>query len=209
MNQPGIIAPDRSRHRGVLTVAVACWFAAVAAGSFALMAYANAPGRPCSPPEQWPAPAGVTYATERPRLLMFVHPHCPCSRASISELALLMARAGRAVDAHVLFLQPPATDRAWMLTDTWRAASAIPGVTVEADPGGQQARLFRCETSGTCVLYDRAGHLIFRGGITIARGHAGDNPGRDAIEALLFHQPALLTNTPAFGCSLVDCPAPL
>jgi hypothetical protein len=134
-----------------------------------------------------------------------MHPHCPCSRASIGELALLMAHCQGRVDAQVLFLQPAEMSSDWVLTDLWREAARIPGVTVSRDEAGREARLFGAETSGDTALYDGQGRLMFHGGITIARGHSGDNPGRDALEALLLGTPTQQTNTPVFGCSLFEC----
>ena len=43
----------------------------------------------------------------------------------------------------------------------------------------------RSKTSGQVVVYDAKGALLFSGGITAARGHMGDNAGRDRITALL------------------------
>jgi hypothetical protein len=52
------------------------------------------------------------------------------------------------------------------------------------------------------LLYDTAGRLLFSGGITAARGHSGDNAGREAIVALLAGAPTDRTQTPVFGCKL-------
>jgi hypothetical protein len=118
-----------------------------------------------------------------------------------------MAHCQGRVDVHVFFLQPAGMNAEWAQTDTWRDATRIPGVTVHRDDDGQVARLFGAETSGHTALYSGGGRLLFYGGITAARGHSGDNTGRDAVQALLFHQPAPQTNTPVFGCSLFSCEA--
>jgi hypothetical protein len=60
---------------------------------------------------------------------MFVHPHCPCSRASIHELARLMAQAGPALKADLFFYRPETETRQWVETDLWAEASVMPGVT--------------------------------------------------------------------------------
>ena len=52
------------------------------------------------------------------------------------------------------------------------------------------------------MFYDARGALLFSGGITGARGHAGDNAGRRAIVALLNRSPARSRATNVFGCSL-------
>jgi hypothetical protein len=147
----------------------------------------------------------VPQDKEHPTLVMFMHPHCPCSRASVGELAEVMAHCQGRVNAHVLFLQPTEMKADWVETDMWREAAKIPGVTVSRDEAGREARLFGAETSGDTALYDAKGRLMFHGGITISRGHHGDNPGHDAVQSLLLGEPVQLTDAPTFGCSLFEC----
>jgi len=75
-------------------------------------------------------------------------------------------------------------------------------VTVDFDGGGAEAKRFGAETSGAVVLYDRAGRLVFHGGITAARGHEGDSFGQQRIAALLTGARADRTDAPVFGCAL-------
>jgi hypothetical protein len=182
------------------------WLAVVATGTVLMIGYANSPGPAGSPPTHWPIASQIARIPSQPTLIMFLHPHCPCSRASIGELALLMAHCQGRVNAQVLFLQPEEMTNTWVLTDTWREASGIPGVTVRRDEAGREARLFCTDTSGDTVLYNAEGKLLFHGGITISRGHAGDNPGRDSLQTLLLGGNSSVSNTPAFGCSLFECP---
>jgi hypothetical protein len=116
-----------------------------------------------------------------------------------------MAHCQGRVSAYVLFVQPAGMTADWAETDTYHAAAEIPGVTVQRDVSGRETRIFGVETSGDTVLYDTQGRLEFHGGITIARGHSGDNPGRDALQALLLGMPVNQISTPAFGCSLLGC----
>ena len=113
-----------------------------------------------------------------------------------------MADCQGLVRAQVLFFQPEGMPDDWVKTDLWHAAAAIPGVSVGADPHGEEVRLFLSASSGQAVLYDASGSLLFQGGITLARGHAGDNPGRSAIEALLKQSNIHVPGTPVFGCAL-------
>ena len=63
---------------------------------------------------------------------------------------------------------------------TYYSAAEIPGVEVVSDEDDAQSAAFGAAVSGQTLLYDREGRLIFSGGITAARGHAGDNAGRSA-----------------------------
>jgi hypothetical protein len=102
----------------------------------------------------------------------------------------------------VLFVKPPGFADEWEKTDLWSSAAAIPGVEVVRDEGGFEALRFRAATSGQATLYDRGGRLLFSGGITGARGHAGDNAGRAAIVSLLAADGVGLRETPVYGCPL-------
>jgi hypothetical protein len=133
---------------------------------------------------------------------MFAHPNCPCSRASVGELAIIMARSPEKLDAHVFFYFPNHETSAWARTDLWDSARSIPGVHVIEDPGGAFARRFGAFTSGQTLLYNASGRLVFNGGITAARGHSGDNNGRHAILAMLQGGTQEQSVTPVFGCSL-------
>ena len=113
-----------------------------------------------------------------------------------------MTRCSKKVAATVIFTKPAKVDENWVETDLWRSAEAIPGVTVLRDDSGVEARRFGAVTSGDVMLYARGRKLLFHGGITDARGHAGDNEGRAAIALLLEGKPGNTTTTHVFGCRL-------
>src|SRR5262249_49195821 len=158
------------------------------------------------PPTRWPAGSHIQPATDRPTLVMLAHPRCPCTRASLGELALLMTRCQGLVQASVNFYKPAGEPDAWAQTDLWQSAAAIPGVSVRPDDDGREARCFHSSTSGQVLLYDAAGRLLFSGGITGARGHAGANAGRDALVALLTGGAAERAPHSVFGCALFAAP---
>lgn len=137
-------------------------------------------------------------------LIMLAHPHCPCTRASVSELANVMARVQGKVRAYVLFLKPHDSDHSWDDTDLRRSAAAIPGVAVLSDIDGVEAKRFGAETSGHTMLFNPSGRLLFSGGITESRGHAGGNAGESAIVSLVNTHTADRATTFVFGCSLVE-----
>jgi hypothetical protein len=134
---------------------------------------------------------------------MFAHPRCPCTRASLGELNRLLAQSNGRISAHVLFFRPSGYPSDWAHTELWRTAAAIPGVTVQEDTNDAVARRFGAETSGYVLLYDPSGQLLFRGGITGSRGHAGDNIGENAIISLAMGKTGGVTQTPVYGCSLL------
>lgn len=137
-----------------------------------------------------------------PTLVMMVHPQCACSASSLAELAHVLARCEGHVKAHVVMLYPAASRQRWGSTDLWRQAATIPGATLHADVGAQEARLFHSFTSGDVIVYSKDGELLFHGGITPARNHSGDSEGREAVRRLLLHGTRQLRHSPVFGCPL-------
>jgi hypothetical protein len=194
------------RKHAVVAIALGVWLPGVAYGFSVLWRYSTTPGHPASPPVKWPQQFEIQRKPTQATLLMFAHPQCGCSKASLGELAILMARAHGKVSANVLFYAPDDEPTTWAKTDLWETAEKIPGVTVKEDRDNSIARSFGVFTSGQTLVYDSEGRLIFNGGITASRGHAGDNYGRDAIIALLQEHPAQgrthSVTSPVFGCSL-------
>jgi hypothetical protein len=187
-----------------LVAAFLVWVAVVITGLGQLWVYAQTPGPSATAPDTWPGASHIVRDGYRPVLLVFLHPQCPCSRASVGELALLMAHVQGQVTARVVVYRPMEEKPGWEHTDLWASAAAIPGVQVATDVNGSEAALFGAAVSGQTLLYDRDGRLTFNGGITAARGHAGDNAGRSTLLSLLREGTASTSRTPVFGCSLSD-----
>src|SRR5262249_48201959 len=190
-------------HTGLI-VTLAIWIPAVSLGVRELARYEYTPGTAAAPPLVWPVSAPVRRSDGVAQLLLFLHAQCPCSRATVRELARLMAR--RKVAATVIVYHPPIAPGAGAGNDLAQAAREIPGVRLIDDPQAHVAQLFGAATSGQVLLYDAQGRLQFAGGITAARGHDGDNGGIDALVAILSGQPISRPTFPVFGCSLRGIP---
>jgi hypothetical protein len=168
----------------LIVLALAVWFTAVGAGMSLLRTYSLTPAVAGVPGPRWPTPSRIVPRSGYFTLVMTIHPHCPCSRASIGELGILMAHSNGRLAAFVVFVEPPGFGESWTKSDLWTSAGLIPGVTRIIDRG-TEAALFGAATSGQTMVYDRRGNLLFSGGLTAARGHYGDNPGVSEIVALL------------------------
>ncbi|MFL5814783.1 MAG: RedB protein [Bdellovibrionia bacterium] len=187
-----------------LFVVILVWFAAIAGGLKILSDYTNAAGAVGQTLPSWPSQSSLTLAQDsKPTLILFLHPKCPCSEASAGELDSLMSKIEGKAHVYALFVQPQGWDESEIKNGLlWKHASAIPGVMTALDPEGKEAKLFGALTSGHMVGFDKQGRLAFSGGITIARGHMGDNPGLQAVAQFVNSGSAPLTRTRVFGCSL-------
>jgi hypothetical protein len=167
---------------------IVLWASAVAAGSVSLTSWSTRAGEPADAPLALKDPPA-----DHRWMAVFLHSQCACSRATVSELARLMAHAptGLAVDVYV-----SGPEGGSLL----ELSGAIPGVHAHRDDGSAALR-YGARTSGQVLLYE-SGHLVFEGGITGGRGHEGDNSGSQTVLALLDGRYVTTNNGPVFGCAL-------
>jgi hypothetical protein len=191
--------------RLAFVAALAVWAAAVVGGFTLLARYtATAATQADEPPQDWPAASALPHTPGRATLVLFAHPHCGCTQATVTELARLLGRVGDRVDAHVAVVRPAGVGADWDDTALVARAAAIPGVTVFRDQAGVEAARFAGHTSGFTVVYDGDGRRLFAGGLTSARGHEGESFGGLRIVSLLQTGAADRADAPTFGCALAD-----
>jgi hypothetical protein len=182
-----------TRRRSGLLLSAIIWIVAAVGGFLPLLDYAARPG----PSATAPASLAAAATAGRARLIMTIHPHCACSRASLRELERMLAHVPTPIDAQVLFV-----GREDAGNELLRQAQDIAGVVIDHDRSGERARTLGALTSGDVLFYDASGALRFHGGLTTARGHEGPSAGRDTILAVLAARAATVSSTPAFGCRL-------
>lgn len=192
--------------RSLPFVVTLIWIGGVLVGLGSLWKHELTPGHVVRSLTQWPASVHLPFLSHERTLVMVVHPCCPCTRASVSELARIMARSHHPTAAYVLFYTPKIAPTTWKETDLYDRAAAIPGVKAVRDEDGREAARFHATVSGQTLLFDAAGHLLYSGGITSARGVEGDSPGGKAILALMRGEQINRTRFPVFGCSLLSSP---
>lgn len=181
------------------------WSVAILYGFNRLYLYEAGAGKMISQvPAVWPAGSRLQAPGTQPLLLMFAHPQCPCTRASIHELEKMMAPLYGHMQAVVLFERPSGFTEAQVKDSLWKSAEKIPGVSVLMDEGNKESELFRSYTSGETYLYAAGGKLLFHGGITSARGHEGDNAGSQTVQDWVLKGKTVMKETHVFGCSLRD-----
>ncbi|MBT3212351.1 MAG: RedB protein [Planctomycetaceae bacterium] len=204
-------------RRAVLSqwAAIGVWLGIVCFGFWWLIDYELRGGHIGYVPDVWPNQASLRHSEHTFELVMFIHPRCPCTAASLEELSKLLPRLGAdgrsiqrdGVRVHVVVLKPELTDAAF--TDTLLVARALdmPGVQLVFDHGGVEAERFGAQTSGHTVLYSPNGRLLFVGGITGTRGHAGDNESAELV-VRAFYQKVNASQEAArarvFGCALAE-----
>ena len=184
-----------------LVLAGALWVATIAAAFEAIRRFEITPGAPASAPRVWPAATTVPRNEGTWSLVMLVHPHCSCSRASVQELAEIVEKAPRDVETTVLVYRPHEMAAGWERTNVYDAATRLRRARVRLDVDGAEAERFGGFTSGQTFLYDADGRLRFAGGVTSLRGHAGLNRGRADVIRIANNRDGNGSH-PVFGCAI-------
>ena len=189
-------------QRWILILAGMIWLAAIGGGGTVLLRYASTPGEGGRALTDWPAGSPLVRAGGEDTLVVAVHPHCPCTRASMVELNQLMLALKGKLKAYVLVIKPREFPKGWENTGLVAGARLIPDTTVLVDLDGVEAARFGAKTSGQAILYNAQGMLLFNGGITEGRGHLGDNAGMQRIISLVKTGQSDKNGSLVFGCPL-------
>ncbi|MGK0186649.1 MAG: hypothetical protein ACI9R3_002432 [Verrucomicrobiales bacterium] len=189
------------KRQWMLGTVVVLWALSAVSGFTYLSLFQHRAGDEGMPKENVPASSAV-------KVLMFLHPRCSCSHASVHELQriLLSTKTGESsprVHAQIFLFQPDETD-----SDAWDGSAMIselklfPSVEICNDPRGRIAASHGIATSGHVLIYDKEGNLKFSGGITQRRAHEGENTnGILAVQAILQVSNEIVRR-PVFGCSI-------
>lgn len=164
--------------------------------------YGFTPGEQVAAPDRYPASMSYLIDPETPTLLVFAHPKCSCTQATLRELSRLRTRVQSKMAVHVLISYDP-NDK-FESQRIEKQAREIAGIQVSVDLNRKIAKSFNALTSGQTILYAPEGNILFQGGITASRGHEGANHGVEEIERIVSG-PFIKTKysrTPTFGCHL-------
>jgi hypothetical protein len=190
--------PLLSRCRwGLVTI---LWLSILTVGFALVIDYHTRPGVAAAAPRHWPTASALTLSQQGATLVMFIHPQCPCSNASLLELEALLKQTATPSRSFIVLVNSLADHSP---TETWATAHGMTGVTVVSDTSGRETELFGSQTSGDLFVFDRDGRLTFQGGITAGRGHVGQGVSSQTAKEAILHGRAL-ERRPVFGCPLVD-----
>jgi hypothetical protein len=195
----------------IIGAVFACAAIATLFGGLALMAWDHQPGVANRPPDRWPDHSTIARTSGEPQLLVFAHPLCACTAASLEDLQRVLSQLSitNTPRPHVSVLfSRPLTSKAWKAGPTWLQARDEIKAEVQWDDGGVESKRFGAATSGAVLLYSASGKLLFNGGLTGSRGHAGDNNGMSQLTTALATGKPDVHVPSVFGCSLAGLSLP-
>jgi hypothetical protein len=180
------------------------WAVLVVSGLVTVWNYENRPGQDSTPPSDWPRNLEILPADGAFTLVMLAHPECPCTRSSLAVLDVILARCPDNLSVDVVFHKPGASLEQLQVSSLWRIAERMPRVRKTYDPDGSVVAAFGARVSGTVLLYNPDGALLFSGGITAGRGHEGDSFGMTRVAQLARGESSDPATAPVFGCALAN-----
>lgn len=136
---------------------------------------------------KWPKFARLARAEQVPTLIVFLHPHCYNSTATMDELQKVLPALKGRVQVYLTIYAPEQMGDAWIKRGVWRQALKMPNVNLYLDKNGEDSELFGAQSSGEAFLYDTSGELVFHGGLTKSWALAGENKGMDAMVARVMN----------------------
>jgi hypothetical protein len=148
---------------------------------------------------------------------IFLHPYCPCSAATISEIERMIARLptehqGQTTEQNkenipriiAIMYHSSQESEDWYQSASWNHLQRIPGLQTFVDVDGMIARAMGVQVSGETLAFDAMGFTRFHGGLTASRGHEGTNPGIRSVEQILMGLEPERSTLPAWGCLLYE-----
>jgi len=181
-------------------IATGMWGICVCVGTIVMVRYQLTPGSAATPPKAYLQVAKSPKAN----LMVFLHPQCACSRATVSELSKILTLEKGAFQTTLYFYRPSKESDSWCKeTNLWHEANRIPGTTLKIDSDGKIAKSFGARCSGQVLLYSAdVGKLVFSGGITSSRGNEGESVGEDVILQYAHSGKCSVPTTPVYGCAI-------
>ena len=178
--------------------AVMWLFVPIVAGLLGLGVYERSPGGRS-------VAARIAPELDGRSLFVFIHPGCPCTRASLEQLDRVLTQVRDVeIDVRMFFFRPLNAQHGFAGSEFEERAERMPGVQVIDDPGGVMARRFGVRTSGHALFFEKDGEIVFDGGLTGSRGHSGDNSNSAMLRDLILQRDPADEDSvrPVYGCAI-------
>lgn len=188
------------------------WFVSVAFGFSTMMIHDTKPSQEAAAPLTMYKEEAQLADDRNFTMVVFLHPRCPCSVATLDCLDRLLARPENAkkMRAVVYLVCPPGTDRDWA-APLYEKCKTLPSARIAFDDCGRTANKYGARSSGQVLLYSPQGELVFSGGLTNARGQFGESGAELAIQEIISRKSTTTVGQsffrhPVFGCALLNSP---
>ena len=119
----------KSEYTICIVVMLLAWVAVLFVTFATMRRYEFTPGADPAAPKSWPMQSQVTRPLGHSSLLVFAHPLCRCTDATLEELAKVARSAGPDIDITVLFFSPDGAGTEWRKSKSVQDAAATVSYT--------------------------------------------------------------------------------
>lgn len=179
---------------------VTAWIACIGVLFHTWMDYEHNPGSSGDSNADWPVASGLRPDDRNGKLVVFLHPFCPCSRSGLKKLEWIISTEENAPTCYFLFTPLADAHGTEAESEGRRIAKSISGAGTRTDDAHIEAARFGAKTSGFIVFYDAARQLRFRGGITSERSGEQSNAFEHLLVEAIHGAEVPLIDAPVFGC---------
>jgi len=135
-------AVNSRRSHGFLAAVGVFWGSLLVVGFLLLAQEEFTPVKASLPVTLFPRSSAVRLVSNKLTLVLFAHPHCPCTRASLHELDRLLAETQNRVSVTVVFTIPDGVPVDWEQGDCGTRRPGCPAfVLLEIKGAGKRANL--------------------------------------------------------------------
>src|SRR5690606_33073432 len=114
--------------------------------------YSNTAGEVAPSQGAWPLETQLVRTGDRPAAILFAHPKCPCTQATIQEFQRLEARFPGAFETLAVFTLPASDAEDWKSSRLIQQARNLRSARLIFDQGGEEAARFQAHVSGQVLL---------------------------------------------------------
>src|SRR5690242_3434670 len=123
-------------RRCFMVLLASCWTLGIGVSIALLGRYEFTSGENPEELTHWPARLPIVFDPQKLNLIVAAHPHCPCSRISLSELKLALNKAVPTA-IHLVYYRPSSSSAEWSQSDLVTASADLTGARVHFDGDGK------------------------------------------------------------------------
>jgi len=202
------VRPTLPRARAIaIAVVMTLWSVVLFGGLAAFSIYQTRQGTRGTIPAHWPADSRIDRTAGHSTLLVFLHPNCPCSMASVHSLQRCLRAIPPEGRPRTVFVMRPAARDDWRARKLRATAAETPDGSFYQDDGEKEIARFGANVSGHLLLFGAGGDLLFDGGVTPERGQEEESMASDHFREVLTGMSRSPVRTAVFGCALQSHPS--
>lgn len=192
-----------ARKKIIISVIISIWVGSIIWSTKAMLIFQFTPGKMGKVFNDFPQKSKLVLDQTLPTLILFLHPKCTCSKASVEEIKIIKSSIKKEFKL-IAVVQTASLKLTDELEKLKEELSTLPHSTIVNDSYSFETNLFSVKTSGQIYIYSSFGELIYTGGSTSSRGTSSPSELRRTIASILEtnKKPHQLITKSIYGCEM-------